>query len=752
MYLRTKYPMISNLNTHIILITLILVTTHPQQATAKNDDDDHDDYRYEEVLVTAAKRENDLQEIATSLRVLDAAVLTKMGADNFNDWYLSVPGLYATDRGPSDKRYIIRGIIGTGEPQVGLYYDEIPISGAGLNGEASNSGETQADMGLWDVERVEVLRGPQGTLYGQGAMSGVIRILFNQPKLNVWEGAVKVKTENTKDGDGSWGASGTINIPLVSNKLSLRFSGFLKDFGGYIDDITYNRDDVNDEQTESGRASILWQGSDDLSVITTVYYQNLETGSAFEYHPHVSKTDQYNQRHFVQTPVDDQLTMYSLTFNYEFDHASLVASASYIDREFLRIFDTSRFVFSMFGCDENDFPVCAPGTASYGDETVESTAAEIRLVSKNPGPIQWISGIYYQERENFRQGQVGFVDSTGALEFDASGTILNRLFARNNLGTTTAQAAFGEIDYALNEQWEATLGLRWFDNEKDDQQETVESIFGPPGVFRKQTISDDKFIPKVNVSYTPNEDTLLYVQAAEGFRPGGVNQPGGFGDDAPSYESDSLWNYEFGWKLLFPKRGLIVNGALYFIEWEDMQTQATDETGAFNFIVNAGQAQVYGLELDTQIRIDDRLQISGGFNYIDAQLTEDQPDAGDNTSAGFDGDQLPNAPEWTLNINLDYQIALGSNVNGVIHFDWTHVDKQVTTFPSDPGFVSLDEYESVNFRFNVENSNWTGSLYVNNLIDSRETISSSRTDLIIVATPQRPRTIGVSLEFRLGES
>ncbi|WP_281560814.1 TonB-dependent receptor [Thalassomonas sp. RHCl1] len=736
---------IARQTTILCLMLLLTPTAWPQTKSEQTEKE------IEKIQVTANKRQAYLQETSMAVSVLTAQDIENSGARHFSDWFTSIPGLYSTDHGPSDKRYIIRGIIASGEPQVALYYDEIPVSGAGFNGEDSNAGAQQSDLTLWDIDRIEVLRGPQGTLYGQGAMSGVIKILYRQPELQVYEAALALHAETTRDGDASHGLKGMVNIPLGQDSLALRLSGYYSDTGGYIDDVVYGRQEINDDQTRGGRAALLWSLSPRSQVSVSTFFQEVETGAAFDYHLQTFGSDHYRQQNFVQTPLTDTLKMLNLSYRYDTDSLGAIASFSYIDREFLRLFDTSRFVFSMLGCELDDFPDCLAGTASWGRETVYSQAAELRFFSQGTGAFNWLGGLYYQQRDNSRLGQVAFTNSSGQMEFDNQGVALNRLFARDNQGTTRGKAVFGEVSYAFTPRWQATAGLRWYQSEKEDRQETLASIFGPPGKFIAQKVKDDSWVGKVNLSYQWHKNTLLYGQISEGFRPGGVNQPLGFADNAPAYKADSLINYELGWKLNFNHNRARFYGAVYQMDWDDIQTQATDETtGAFTFITNAGKARATGLELELKTSLGENTEIYSGINLLDARLTQDQPGAGQLASAGFDGDQLPHSPKWSVAISADYHLDHGLGQDNLIRVDFRQVGDMVTAFPGDPGYLKLNGYSSTTLRYHFSLQQWRLALYISNLFDHREATSAALSDQAIVASPLRPRTLGLSVYYDFG--
>ena len=337
-----------------------------------------------EVVVTATKRETALLDTPISMTVLGSDVLQTVTADDFSDYERLVPGLTAIDSGPAEKRYALRGLQSAGEPEVALYYDEIPISG--LPGSSLDTGDSQPDLKLFDVDRIEVLRGPQGTLYGNGSMGGAIRIISKRPDLNQFTARTELGGAVTEGGAPSWGTSSLVNIPLITGRLAVRLDGYYRHDGGWIDDV-YRSDiklpqidsnNLNWEHTIGGRASVAFQATDRWNMTGIIYYQVLDTGDSFETYPSFALPgNPYVSQAFVRKPWHDETTMANVVSTYDLHWANLVATGSYQQRTVDQSIDTTRYLLSLFGCNEFKWNVSCFGpplvpAVSYAHEGVDA--------------------------------------------------------------------------------------------------------------------------------------------------------------------------------------------------------------------------------------------------------------------------------------------------------------------------------------------------------------------------------------------
>ena len=712
-----------------------------------------------EVVVTATKRETALLDTPINMTVLGSDVLQTVNADDFADYERLVPGLTAIDSGPGEKRYALRGLQSAGEPEVALYYDEIPISG--LPGSALDTGDSQPDLELFDTDRIEVLRGPQGTLYGNGSMGGAIRIISKRPDLNQFTARTELKGAVTDGGAPSWGTSSLLNIPLVTGRLAVRLDGYYRHEGGWIDDV-YRSDirlpqldsnNLNWEHTTGGRASVAFQATERWNMTAIIYYQVLETGQSFETYPSFALPgDPYVSKAFVRTPWHDQTSMANVISTYDLHWANLVATGSYQQRTVDQSIDTTRYLLSLFHCNELTWDVSCFGpdlvpAVSYAHEGVDAYSAEIRLVSRSGGPLEWAAGGFMQEAHTFHDGQVAVANSAGSISIDpATGVADNRLFARSNFDTFDQYAFFGEGTYDVFHGLEATVGLRWFHSYRSDQQIIVQQFFPgqPVGPEPFQQFSESALFKKFQLSKKLAPHVLLYTQAAQGFRAGGPNYPGGFTSTAPPYRSDSVWDYEVGWKLALADRTLVWSGALFRINWSDLQQLVP--TSLFNYITNAGSARSDGFE--TQINAEPCRDLSFGLGatYANAHLVGPQPTVSDPTQQLHEGERLGGVPQWTANASASYTRAIAGGFSLTTRVDYSFQSSRSNIVAAqNPAYFTIKGSDLVNLHLAFARDTWNVSLHVDNLSNAFAPVSAKALDsnLIRTVTAAPPRTIGI---------
>ena len=282
----------------------------------------------EEIVVTALKRTSTLQDTPIAISALTSEGLERVGADDFVDFVGSVPGLTLRDNGPGATRPTIRGIASPGEPQVGVYFDEALVVGA--PGTTNDAGIRSPELKPFDLERVEVLKGPQGTLYGGGSMGGTLRFITKKPNAEKFEGKISVEGSTVEHGDAGFQVNGMVNIPIIEDQLAVRIVAYKRDDPGFIDNVAYGEDDINDVDTEGGRVSIRWTPTDRLTATGTVYYQDQNVGGGFHFNPSIDgdnpKTDAISRE-----PFNDEQVLYNLTLEYGFDWADALYSYSWFE-------------------------------------------------------------------------------------------------------------------------------------------------------------------------------------------------------------------------------------------------------------------------------------------------------------------------------------------------------------------------------------------------------------------------------------
>lgn len=757
----------------------------------------------EEVVVTARKRGTELlQDVPATITAMSGDQLENMGAFNFDDFAYQVPGLTFQDEGAGQKRYVIRGIRSAGQQQVSVYYDEVPLPG--VQSASANSGSQTPDLKLFDLQRVEVLKGPQGTTFGANSQAGTVRFILNKPVMNEFQAKARIGSNKVEDGDYGTNFYGMINVPLIDDTLSLRGVAYYDDQSGYVENNRLNLDNYNWYETKGFRGILRFQPADNITLDAMAWVQDRENGGTDRFNPFDSFSDSPSNLDFVdsngqplteireiaefrtgdmingdfaQTPMPDDQEVYSLTLNWDFEAMSLTATGSYYDRLFGFKRDSTWVILALGVRPEPDDPGDPPANRAdlfpaLTDQTqdVQQTSFEMRLNSTTAHPLQWMGGIFYRDRTSDFRSFVPVVDSVTGKPFDPgfppTGFVSGApgegipdchpcVFARVNTKDIEERAVFGEVSYQLSEQLEVMAGLRWFDVEQSDvgNQLFPFALF-PPSAFNPvpdlREFDEDQIISKFQVSWTPNTDMVVYGLASQGFRLGGTNQQGVVAVP-PGYESDELWNYELGTKSTWADGRVNLNVAAYFIEWEDIQVSGTDPTEAFGFIGNAGAAEVLGLEVELRARPIPGLDLTAGFAWLPKhELTEDQI-TDQVVAPGREGDELPFVPEWTANALAHYTFSIpgasaweGSVLGELVYRGAS--DSQLDT--SSRLNRKQDDYSIVNLRAGATDldDNLSLTFFVDNVFDKRGDLRVRTEDSLITAKwTNMPRTVGVEL-------
>lgn len=711
------------------LSAIILSTIFGQQAFAAQE--------LEEITVTATKRgAQHLQDIPLSVQAMSGEKLRNIGAGDFNDFFRFIPGLAVFDQGPGDKRYIIRGVNATGAGTVGLYLDEIIITGEN----AQDGGGRQPDIKLFDMERVEVLKGPQGTTFGSSSLSGTIRYITNKPNLTEKELNLRAEITDVDGADLGSQVEAAISLPLIDDVLAVRLAGMYLDQDGFID----NRfsDGVNSDETTAARISLMYAPNDNFSISLMAMDQEVETDGPAYYNrvdgngvllPNNTQAD------LSGNPFEDEMNLYNATLEYRSEIGTFTATLSRLERDTVFNRDASAAV--------------GPFSVITQPKEREVDSYEIRFASDWDFPVQALVGFFAQNEDRFFQSQIFPSDPVTGKFSKVSGFSLDR-----NVDTEVdEQAFFAELTYDITDALSLTAGVRWFDIEIDEVATALQGFSGAPGAGRGPNLNfgEDDVIGKFNISYRINEDIMLFAQWAQGFRAGGTNDqtaaqiaqvtiPSGFG-------SDQVDNYELGLKSSWQDGRLVANASIYYIDWSDIQIQdqAQDPNNAsvlFPFRSNGGAADIYGIELDISARPTEQLEIAFVASYTDAELSEDNPIP----SSGLEGDEITYIPELTYTLSGQYTVPLPSgNLDAQFGLDVSYVGSRDTELrPNNPLNIELDSYTLVNLRAGLVSDSWSATLSVNNLFDDDSDVDVFR--IIPGLTPdgfipQRPRTISLSV-------
>ena len=686
-----------------------------QQGQAKSD------FGIETVIVTSERREERLLDVPQSISALTDQSLQDLGANSFTDYVGAVPNVQFTTIGPGQTTITIRGISAVqGVSTIGYYLNDTPITSR------DTSGFNQPDPKTFDVERVEILRGPQGTLYGGGAMGGAIRIITKQPDLNNFDFAGDITGSGTKGGGFNYNVNGMVNVPIVSDKFAIRLAGGYGDYDGWIDDPFIGKD-VNSYRTNNFRGEAKFAPTNDLSL--TFMYQHDWL------HSKADNLADTNTRGFSSlgqaSPNSDTSDLYSLTGVYDLKWASLTMVGSYATRDNLAFKPFSNGILSSyefaFGLPDGTF---TGGGTNLGADSKDYNV-EARLVSEGDGPFQWVLGGYYLNSAIDATTFV-FTLPPDAVPFIPGGIFLD------SVGTQTVKhfAIYGEGTYNFTDDLALTVGLRWFD-------ETV-SVDGVSNGFALDgKVKSDRVIPKATLTYKFDENTMAYFTYSDGFRSGGANL--GVDPGAPlTYQPDTTKNFELGAKGAWLDGKIVATGAIYYIDWDNMQVY-NDPTPpqTIGFVNNAGKAKSEGAEIDLNLRPVDAFHVELNGSYSQAVLTEALAVG---SFVAPSGNWLPYVPQWKFFGAADYSFPLWDELTGRVRGDVQFTGKSWGSILNElhPRDVLQPSYTISNMSFDVVSERWTAELFVHNVFDQRAIL---RNDTFGNIYENRPRTIGITLRY-----
>jgi iron complex outermembrane receptor protein len=757
----------------------------------------------EEVIVTAQKRVSTVQTTPISITAVSGEELQARGITNFSSLAQSTPGVSLKSEGPGQTEIELRGMTSSGgnSPTVGFYLDDIPLTAPA----GAQNGKVVIDPTLYDLSRVEVLRGPQGTLYGSGSMGGTVRLITNQPNLIALEGTAQSTLSGTEGGGFNHNDSLMLNIPLMQDTLALRVVATEAHTSGWIDRIVGNpyplvstngaqRGDVqaasiaeqypgsNSQQLYGFRATLLWKPTDRLSVMPSFFYQNsMQDGiSAYD---SVPGTEAHYQPFDVAEPLTDKITVFSLNVVYSFDSFDVTSSTAQWNRRATQVEDASEdFNNPNTGAtyaSNNGLP--NPGyygpTGSgvvygYEDDPSGQFSEELRLASTGSGKLNGVGGVFfsnYSSTWNFD----GTTDNPSTYMDLGTFALAATTHWFDALSPTRLiqYAIFGEGTYDITSQLKANAGLRYYTY--DYRFSSVISGWGSAlgaatpsesGLIKQ---SADGANPKFNLSYEFDGDMMVYATAAKGFRPGGGNAryptsgpywsavfaPYNFsgGKWPSSYQPDSVWSYEIGEKPRFFDRRLTVNASLYFEDWKNIQLEALPGDWALN--INGDRAEIYGGEIETRAVLGAgfELSISGGYTHawVDPgshwQITPTH--------------KLSDVAPATGNAILSYSRDLTDKYTFKARLENAYVSERYSlAFPYgyslNGEYIPLPAYDLTNIRAGIQSrGGWSAALFVNNVFNKQAQLESLfQEDLPSAAfnriVTNQPLTAGVDLTCR----
>ena len=713
------------------------------------------------IVVTALKRTSTVQQTPMAITALSGQTLANTGTTNITDIASMVPSLRIEDSGPGQRRLSLRGILAAGEPTVGLYYDETPI--AGNVGTGSDAGGRTPDFSLFDVDRIEVLRGPQGTLYGASSMSGTVRVIFNKPKFD-YEGAVDGTVGGTDGGGLSYDVQGMVNAPVIDDLLAFRAVIYRRYSDGYIDNIQLDNKNVNDSTVDGGRLMLRLTPAQDFTIDGSAIIEDTDSFS-YTWNPDLGK---YKIENFIQLPYKDRSQIYNVTAHWDVGPFTVTGITSYQHRTFTYTSGDDSFVVltedNPAGCafiingGRPCTPAQLPGFYSYMSSVMplafqtpgntRDWTHELRFGSNGDHWINWTVGAFVEDRKNHVDSEDLLADpSTGVV--DTPEHVLYHRYVNDHY---RQQAGYGEASVKPVSRLTLTVGARYYHYARaiTGGTDVPFNVFGA-AVLPQATVSTKQsgWLFKFNGEYRITNDIMVYGLASEGNRPGGANQTIGLPASQIPYGGDKLWNYEIGAKTAFLDRHLTIDASLFQINWKNMQVSATTPNGFYTYITNVGASRVRGAELEVSGRPVAGLNLFANATYLDARLTENQINAFV-VAAGRKGDRLPYIPHLTGSIGAEYRYPLSDRLDLYARADANYFGTSFSEFQTDdPYRVKLKQYALANLRLGVEppNEKWGAYVFVENVTNSVAINSASNSAFIdsYGVTSATPRTIGLNV-------
>lgn len=764
----------------------------------------------EEITVTATKRATTIQDVPFSINAQTQHDIQRSGATNLEELSRNIAGLTVQDLGPGQSQVAIRGVsagqIVRDQPgvkeQVGVYFDESVISLSLFT----------PDFDLYDLNRVETLRGPQGTLFGSGSIGGTIRYITNAPNVEEFSGSVEANLNSITDGDTGGHIKGMVNIPLADGKAALRAVGYTTQYGGYIDAFMESggkKNDVNSGNRTGGRLALTFMPTDQLTITPRVVFQKVETDGfnrqeVFNLYANPYTTTRTpvqlgprEQHLLLDEEFSSETLLSDISVNAGFDNFDVTFVGSYTDRDIL----VSRDASALTGSVSVDLGYPDVGgvllPSNLRDTTkLKQTTYELRFSSKGEGRLQWLGGFFYADMQRDYKQRLptpGYAAVTDAeLGAGTSAAVANGFANLDSPYNATLpydikqSALFGEVTFSASDQLHLTAGGRFY--KFDEERSFTSGGLFANGDNQTDTTSSDGFTPRVLASYDVGDNVTLNAQASQGFRLGGVNDPlnetlcsdddltvfGGF----QSYDDEKMWNYEVGVKTRFDS-GITFNAATFYSDIENLQVTLDAGSCSSRISFNVPKAHSAGAEFELGGQLSDSFEVSLAGSIVNSEFDSTVTNAFGEVLGGVaDGNRLASVPKFQIAAAATYFFPLtlgGSASDAYVTASFQHIGDRITQ-PSDQvagagNFTSglpfggavgdemtsldltLGAYTIANLSAGVVKDSWEAVLYINNLTDENANTSFDRERggrARLSFRTNQPRTIGFTVRKSFG--
>lgn len=729
------------------------------------------------VVVTANKRVENIRDVAASISVINERQLENIGASSLADYAALIPGLQVQDNGsPGQTSVSLRGISAmSSSATVATYIDEVPVGSSGIY-QGANS--LMLDVLPYDISRVEVLRGPQGTLYGAGAIGGLLKYVTRAPEISGDEFRLGFGLRSVADGGDGWNARFGASVPLKEDRLGLRLSFARNGLPGYTDNVTDGREDINDSEQVGARAALFWDG-DAFDLNLSALHQRISAddraGTALDPDTLQPLFGDHVDRTWQPQPFSKELTLTSLSLDWDLGWADLVSATGWSQTKTMTQLD-STIQFGELANVSLGLPEPGSSFVRY-DFDLDKLTQEFRISSKSGGAFEWLVGVYYT-KEDALQTQFAWLEQLDGSPLPAPYDEMFSTLTFLALPSTYKEfAVFANGSWRLGERFKVDAGVRQARNDQRFSQNVTEGFLVALGNTPGES-SEDVFTWSLSPQFKLSKDTMLYARVATGYQPGGPNVavPG----VPPTVDSSKLDSYEIGLKSQFADQRVQLDLAAFRIDWDDIQVASS--FNGIGGLVNGGEASSEGAELSALFRATDQWTVGFNIAYTKARIKNDfdptvisVPDQGIDVilNTGLAGDRMPYVPKLSWALNTEYAFTTSGGWNGQVGAALRGVGSQLNdtterqriTALGDPSTVlvpdeitvplELDSYRALDLYAGIGKGSWEVRVYANNITNEEAWSSLSPVDsqvtgahVQVAGVPLRPRTFGIEFDYR----
>lgn len=698
--------------------------------SAENADDGQRTHRLEEVIVTAQKRTELLRDVPVPLTALEAGAMTQQGKTRLEDYFASVPGLSLNAIGGGQQTIAVRGLAtaSIANPTVAVSIDDVPFGSSTFMGRGSTS---YPDIDPSELARIEVLRGPQGTLYGASSIGGLLKFVTLDPSTDGVTGQVQLGSTAIDRGNVGYGASGAVNVP-VSDDFAVRGSAFKRREPGYVHNLTTGQRYVDESDTSGGHLSALWRLSDAVTLKVSGLLQKNEGDGSASVDTSIGGLKQTGLPGTGWYRNEAQL--YSAVLTADLGSMDLTSVSGYARTENTDAPDFSALAVAFGGF---DFFGVTGGALPETFRTRRITQ-EIRLASKTGQKIEWLGGVFFNDERSPSRSVLTANDA-------ATGELVGTLATYDVLSTLREYSLFGNLTVHFTERFDVQFGAR----QAEIKQRYEETDTGLLAAFIPDAKTrGDALTYLLTPRWKLSDDMMVYARFASGYRPGGANVNALANGHPLGFEPDKAYSYEFGAKGVLLDGLLSIDSSVYYVDWKNVQIEISDAVSFFRD--NVGGARSQGAELAAQLYPADGLTLALALALNDAELTDDFPPG---SAMGRAGDRLPFSAKFTSSFSVDQEFALTDSVSSHVGGAVTYVGKRFAEFPSapPPGETAtrpeLPSYVTFDLRAGARYDSWSIDLFLNNVADKRGLLGGGRSannagDTVFYV---QPRTAGLTV-------